>query len=192
MDTPFLGMIALFGFNFAPRGWAFCAGQQLAISSNSALFALLGTIYGGNGQTTFALPDLRGRVPIGFGQGPGTGNYPIGERGGEPSVTLTTQTMPAHNHTATATSTSTSVLNGENAAGDAPSPHGHLLGATQSNPYVAAGGKEIAMASQAVTTTTDTTVEVANNGGNQAHDNMQPFLAMNYCIALQGIFPSRN
>src|ERR1041385_3867939 len=98
MATPFLGAICMFGFNFAPRGWAFCNGQILPIAQNTALFSLLGTTYGGNGQTTFALPDLRGRVPIHFGQGPGLSLYDLGQVGGSETVTLTPSTMPAHNH----------------------------------------------------------------------------------------------
>src|SRR3954465_13916452 len=98
MATPFIGQISLFGGNFAPRGWAFCKGQLLAISQNTALFSILGTTYGGNGQTTFALPDLRGRVPIHFGQGPGLSSYALGETGGAETTTLTVNELPAHTH----------------------------------------------------------------------------------------------
>lgn len=187
----FLGMIALFGFNYAPRGWMFCAGQTLSVAEYSAIFALLGTFYGGNGVNTFRLPDLRGRVAVGFGQGDGLPDYRIGQMGGETNVTLTTQTMPAHNHTATATSTST--VNGENTPGTAPLPQHHIFAGSGSTTKIyadPAASTPVAMADQAVATTT--TVEIAQNGGNLPHDNMQPYVALNYCIAMQGIFPSRN
>ncbi|WP_461054068.1 phage tail protein [Spirosoma arcticum] len=182
MTDPFLGMIALFGFNFAPRGWAFCNGQLLSISQNSALFALLGTQYGGDGVNTFALPNLQSRVPLGMGQGPGLSNYTIGQQGGSENVTLLSTQMPAHNHmltgsgnAATVSDLRGSVLASTNGAdtvnGDAVTVHA----------YAPAGNAVVADPSA-----------ITPAGGNQPHENVQPYLAMNYCIALQGIFPSRN
>jgi microcystin-dependent protein len=167
MSTPFLGMIATFGFNFAPRGWAMCNGQILAIAQNTALFSLLGTTYGGNGQTTFALPDLRSRVPTHMGQGPGLSSYALGQTGGSESTTLTVNQMPAHTHTVEAASTFTSK--------------------NPSNRYPAGGGAYGDTGDTAMNTTV-----VGTTGGSQPHENLQPYLTLNTCIALQGIFPSRN
>ncbi|WP_345802252.1 tail fiber protein [Microbacterium sp. AZCO] len=166
---PFIGELRLFGFTFAPQGWALCNGQLLAISQNTALFSLLGTTYGGNGQTTFALPDLRGRAPIAFGQGPGLTNRAQGEVGGEEAVTLTAATLPPHSHTVAAASAATT-----------KNPSGSL-------PSVTAAGASYG-------TTADLVMSPAMIGGggsNQPHDNMPPFLVLNWCIALEGIFPSR-
>ena len=167
MAEPFLGSILLFGGNFAPRGWAFCNGQLLPINQNTALFSLLGTTYGGNGQTTFALPDLRGRTPIHFGQGPGLSNYSEGEMGGAESVTLISTQMPAHQHTQPAS-------NGDE-------------GTNRPNGAVPARGGVYTPASDG-SALAPTTIA----GGNQPHENSAPFLALNYIIALEGIFPSRN
>jgi microcystin-dependent protein len=158
----------MFGFNFAPRGNAFCNGQIMSISQNTALFSLLGTTYGGNGTTTFALPDLRSRVPLHFGQGPGLSSYSQGQLAGEENHTLITTEMPVHTHTARASS------------GDATdaSPVGNVL---------AAGGTYTAAANQNMAAGAITSV-----GGSQPHNNLQPYLALNFCIALNGIFPSRN
>lgn len=165
MAEPFLSEIRIMSFNFPPKGWASCNGQLLPINQNQALFALLGTTYGGNGTTTFALPDLRRRVPIHVGA-----NHALGERAGTDSVTLTLPQLPAHNHAAIASAS----------VGDTPAPAGALLGGFN-NGYRAA---------TALTTLAPTTVGTI--GGSQAHENRQPFLALNYCIALQGIFPSPN
>jgi microcystin-dependent protein len=170
MSDPFIGELRLFGFTFAPRGWALCNGQILSIAQNTALFSLLGTTYGGNGQTTFALPDLRGRVPIHFGQGPGLSNYAQGEVAGVESVTLNTTQLPAHTHQVAAASTATS-----------KSPSGAL-------PAFTSGGSSYG-------TTPDLAMlpgMVGPSGNNLPHENRQPYLALNWCIALQGIFPSRN
>lgn len=173
MDTPFLGMIAMFGFNFAPRGWAFCNGQILPIAQNTALFSLLGTTYGGNGQTTFALPDLRGRVPVGQFQGPGLSDYSLGQVAGSETVTLISTQIPAHTHT----------LNGITEAGTSATPTGNLPANTGAlDKEYGTPGTLTAMGAQAI----------GNTGGSQPHSNIQPYLAINYCIALQGIFPSRN
>ena len=179
MSSPFLGEIRAFGFNFAPKGWAMCNGQQLAIQTNAALFSLLGTFYGGNGVTTFALPDLRGRGAVNQGQGPGLSNYIIGEQTGTETVTLVSTQMPQHNHLWAA----------NNALGDHPSPSGNFLAGaripTNNTPvptYAAPGGATVPLAANTL----------ALAGQSQAHNNMMPYLVVTYCIALQGIFPSRN
>ncbi|MEA2212862.1 MAG: hypothetical protein QOF83_2810 [Solirubrobacteraceae bacterium] len=164
----FIGAIFMFGGNFAPRGYAFCDGQQLAISQNTALFSLLGTTYGGNGTTTFALPDLRGRAPIHVGQNPGGSFHTLGESGGTDSVVLTTGQLPAHGHQVNVgTSQTTS------------SPSGSIPAQGGSYTTGFATGQMAANA-------------IALAGSNQAHPNLQPFLAVSFIIALQGIFPSRN
>lgn len=172
---PFIGMIQIFGFNFAPRGWAFCQGQLLPIAQNTALFSLLGTMYGGNGQTTFGLPDLRGRVPMGFGQGQGLSPRNIGELSGTETVTLNTTQMPAHNHAMMASGDGQSI---GNAGGNSLGSVGRGAGA---NIYAPGATNQVNMGSPTSMT-----------GGSQPHNNLQPYLVMNYCIALEGIFPSRN
>jgi microcystin-dependent protein len=172
MENPFVGEIALVGFNFAPVGWALCNGQLLAINQNTALFSLLGTMYGGDGVTTFALPDLRGRVPLHMGQGPGLSNRTIGEAAGAESSTLTPAQMPAHTHQAMSTS-----FNGvtDSPVGNVPARDaaGTPIYGTVPNAPMHAGA-------------------IQSTGGSQPHDNMQPFLAINYIISLVGIYPSRS
>lgn len=167
MDEPYLGEIRLMSFVFAPKGWALCNGQLLPINQNQALFSLLGTTYGGNGQTTFALPDLRGRVPMHVGAG-----HDQGEVAGAESVVITQSTMPMHTHAASASSASATVS----------APAGQVLAAVADG-YVDAGAGS-------VTTLKPETVWTV--GGSQAHENRQPFLVVSYCIALAGVFPSRN
>lgn len=170
--TPFLGQIQAFGFNFAPRGWAKCEGQLLAISQYSALFSLLGTTYGGDGRTTFGLPDLRSRSIVGMGQGPGLDNISWGERGGAYTHTITTAQLPAHNH---------NVQVGVNTGtGDEASPTTILASSTN-------GFAEDPTAGQHLGGVTQTNV-----GSNQAFNMRNPFLGINVCIALEGIFPSRS
>jgi microcystin-dependent protein len=169
MSEPFIGQIMLVPYNFAPRGWAFCNGQILPIAQNTALFSLLGTTFGGNGQTTFALPDLRGRAALSSGQGPGLSNYDLGQVGGTESTTLTINQMPMHNHTCNAS-------DNEVSGGGSPT-----------NNLVAKGGffdptANTVMAPNMVNTT----------GGSQPFSILSPYLTLNYCIALEGIFPSRN
>ncbi len=167
MSEPFLSEIRIFSFDFAPRGWALCNGQLLPINQNQALFSLLGTTYGGNGQTNFALPDLRGRVPISFG-----GGHTLGERAGTQAETLNIQQLPTHTH----------VLNGTtNDAVNTPA-NNTVLGKSAPQSAYGAASNFAAM---------DPT-SIANVGGSQAHLNMQPFLTLTFCIALQGIFPSPN
>ncbi len=166
MAEPFLSEIRIMSFNFPPKGWAFCNGQFLPIAQNQALFSLLGTTFGGNGQTTFALPDLRARVPIHAG-----GGHTLGERGGEPAHTLSIAELPTHTH----------VLNASPTAGNDPNPAGKVLGSPLNLSYGSAASL-VAMAPSSI----------ANVGGSQAHLNLQPFLTLNFSIALQGIFPSPN
>ena len=177
---PFLGEIKMVGFNFAPRGWATCDGQLLPIAQNSALFSLLGVQFGGNGTVTFALPDLRGRVPIHQGQGPGLSNRVIGEMGGEENHTLITNEMPAHAHVVSVSQG----CSGEDA--ESGNPIGHVpatpaAGSTPVNAYAA-------VATGAMAPSTGT---AAPAGGSAPHNTMQPFLTVLFIIALEGIFPSR-
>ncbi len=176
MAQPFLGQILLVGFNFEPQGWAFCNGQLLAIQQNTALFSLLGTTYGGDGIRTFALPNLQSRVPIHMGQGAGLSPYTIGEMTGVETVTLLANQMPQHNH----------LINATNAAGGVQTPANNFLAAGT------ASGRPADIYSAGPSQGTLSPNAVTNAGGNQPHTNIQPVLAMNYIIALQGIFPSRN
>lgn len=170
---PYIGQVCLFGFNFAPKGWAQCNGQLMSIAQNTALFSLIGTYYGGDGKTTFALPDLRGRVALNQGQGPGLSNYSIGQAAGTETVTLNTTQIPAHNHVGT--------LHASNGAVNQEEAGGHLLG--ESAIYTDGAANQV-MNAAAVT--------IGNTGGNQSHENRQPFLVLNYCIALVGVFPPRS
>jgi microcystin-dependent protein len=166
MAEPFLSEIRLFSFNFAPKGWAVCNGQLLPINQNQALFSLLGTTYGGDGRVNFALPDLQGRAPIHMGSG-----HTLGERAGEQAHTLTSGEIPTHTHQLSASS----------AAGNDPTPAGHVLAGPLNQTYRPPDASAVM-----------TPGTVANGGGSQAHQNMQPFLTLVFCIALQGIFPSQN
>lgn len=174
MSTPYIGEIRMFGGNFAPRGHAFCNGLLLPIDQNDALFSLIGTTYGGDGQTTFGLPDLCGRVPIGAGQGSGLQNYPLGQTGGAEQVTLTTNQLPSHTHQAAA----------QSAAGTSGAP------ASNDSAWAMAGGNP--RYSTAAPTGAMNGNAIGQTGGNQPHDNMLPFQCINYIIALEGIYPSRN
>ena len=170
MPDPFIGEIRCFGFDFVPNGWASCAGQSMPINQNQALFSLLGTMYGGDGRTTFNLPDLRGRVPLSFGQGPGLSPYTQGQVGGDESVTLQPNQIPGHTHQVAASST-----------------------ATTKNP--AAAVPAVTPAGASYGTTTDLAMSPAMVGassGGDAHPNVQPYLVLNWCIALQGEYPPRS
>jgi len=170
MSEPFLAEVRIVGFNFAPRGWAFCDGQILPINQNQSLYSLLGTTYGGDGRTSFALPDLRGRTPIHVGRSNGGDDHREGQKSGEETHTLAVNEMPQHAHVGMAS----------NNNADTPVATGHVLGRAL-NLYAAPGS-----------TTNLRSGTLANVGGGQAHNNMQPYLALNFCIALQGLFPSRN
>jgi len=175
MSEPFVAEIRIFGFNFAPKGWAFCNGQILPISQNTALFSLLGTTYGGDGQSNFALPNLQGYAPIMPGQGAGLSFYDLGQSGGEPNVTLLESEIPAHSHTVKANSgagTQSSPANADWASAKILRQGTNLY--TQSAPNTT-------MSTQAFTTA----------GGALPHNNMPPYLVLNFCIALQGVFPPR-
>lgn len=171
MSEPFLAEVRMVGFNFAPRGWAFCDGQILPINQNQSLYSLLGTTYGGDGRTSFALPDLRGRVPIHVGQSNGGEEHRLGSKAGEETHTLSGNEMPQHTHP--------------------------LNASTDEDGVITAADKVLARAPQALYSDPppDTPLQsssITDAGGSQAHENMQPFLAVNFCIALQGLFPSRN
>ncbi len=173
MSEPFLAEIRIVGFNFAPRGWAFCDGQLLPINQNQSLYSLLGTTYGGDGRTSFALPDLRGRTPIHVGAA-GSVSHPLGQRSGEETHTLSQAELPAHDHT----------LHGADSPANAPVPGGRAWAQTAAtDPAYGNLNNNPAAMNDAV---------IAASGGSQAHNNMQPYLALNFCIALQGLFPSRN
>ncbi|UFJ39581.1 tail fiber protein [Brevibacillus humidisoli] len=166
MSEPFLGEIRAFAFSFPPRGWAFCDGQEMSIMQNQALFSLLGTTYGGNGQTTFRLPDLRGRVPVHPGDG-----ITLGESSGEEGHTLTIQEMPQHTH----------VVSGSSQPPSSPLPDGHVWASAQGvNNY--SQEANVLMSQTAL----------KNTGGSQPHENRQPYSVLNYCIAIMGIYPTRN
>ena len=172
MPQPFVGEIRMFGGNFAPAGWAFCDGTQLPISENDILFQLIGTTYGGDGEQTFNLPDLRGRLPLHQGTSPGTGTtYTLGEQAGAESVTLTVQQIPQHNHALMATT----------AIGTQVNPGGNLLANSQGpQPYIQENPDNSLNAQT-----------LAPVGGNQPHENMQPFLGINFIISLFGLYPSQ-
>lgn len=172
MSEPFIGEVRSFGFNFAPVGWAQCNGQLLSIAQNTALFSILGTTYGGDGRTNFALPDLQGSVPMGAGQGSGLSDRPLGEHGGTETEVLTAQQIPSHNHAA----------NAQAGNGNQPAPAGNFwaqdLGGSKE--YGDDGSSQMAAGA------------VGATGGGQPHNNLQPYQVLNYCIALTGIFPPRS
>lgn len=173
MSEPFIAEIRIFAGNFAPRSWAFCNGQLLPVSQNTALFSLIGTTYGGDGRTTTALPNLQGRAPMHPGRGPGLTDRRLGQRGGVETVTLTEAQMPNHNHSLRAS--------GED--GEENSPLGQYAANTEALERIyAMPGNLVPMAEQAL----------SSAGGSQAHNNMQPYIAINYIIALQGLYPSRS
>jgi len=180
---PFVGEVKLFGFNFPPRGYMTCQGQLLSISQNTALFALLGTTYGGNGQVTFGLPDLQGRIPVGQGQGPGLAPYDMGEVGGTPTTTLLSVNLPMHVHGMTNVQVQ---IKAASTPADLQSPEGVYLAATSSAIYTDTPTANVFTGGAIVSGTTDVT------GGSQAVSILNPFLCLNYSIAVEGIFPSRN
>lgn len=172
MSEPFVGEIRMFAGNFAPRGWAFCDGQLLAVSQNDALFSLLGTIYGGDGRTTFGLPDLRGRIPIHAGDGPGLSPRRLGAKGGAEKVTLTVNQLPSHHHT----------LNASSTAATGNSPQDAFVGDSPSVDVFIESAPSVNMSSASITSV----------GGSRSHTNEMPFLCVHFIIALFGIYPSRH
>lgn len=172
MSQPFLGQLALVGFNFAPKGWAIAAGQLIPITQNAALFSLLGTMYGGDGKSNYGLPNLQGRVALGFGQIPGFSFYTQGEVGGTPTITLISSQTPSHNHTA----------NGAAGRGKDTPVANAFADSTAGAVYSNSSSPLTSMSGSAI----------SPYGGNQPHNNMMSYLALNWIIALQGIFPSRN
>lgn len=171
MADPFVAEIRIFGFNFPPKGWAFCDGQILLLSQNTALFSLLGTTYGGNGKSNFALPDLQGRAPMHPGQGPGLSLHDLGETGGAETVSLLESEIPSHTHTIAVATSNPAELS---------SPEGAALSVTNRAVY-----------SSVVSGSFMNGSTLAPAGGDQPHNNMQPYLTLNFCIALQGVFPQR-
>jgi microcystin-dependent protein len=172
MADPFVAEIRMFGFNFAPKGWAFCDGQLMPISQNTALFSLLGTTYGGDGKSNFGLPDLQGAAPMQPGQGPGLSLHDLGEQGGSPTVSLLESEIPSHVHN----------LMAQAGVGNRTNPVGNAIARVQgATAYTPVGATATQLNWQAVTPA----------GGDQPHNNMQPYLTLNYCIALQGVFPAR-
>lgn len=173
MEPSYIGEIKLFAGNFAPLGWAFCDGSVIGINANEALFKLIGTTYGGDGLATFALPDLRGRVPLNFGQGNGLSLRKLGESGGAETVVVTSEQLPAHKHIPQANS----------GAGNSDSVAAH---------YWSGSAKTAQFAADSTTDTTMNSKAIGANGDNQPHENMLPFLALNFIICMEGVFPSRN
>lgn len=174
MADPFVAEIRIFPFNFAPKGWAFCDGQLLPLSQNTALFSLMGTTYGGNGKSNFALPDLQGRAPMHPGQGPGLSLHDLGETGGSETVTLLESEIPAHNHMVSAASST----------GNSPTPGSNVVLckiAGENAFHTQAAAPQVLMAAQALVPA----------GGDAPHNNMMPYITFNFCIALQGVFPPR-
>lgn len=175
---PFIGQVSSFGFNFCPRGWTQADGKLLPIASNTALFSLLGTYYGGDGRTTFAVPDLRGRAPVGDGDGPGIGSYPIGSVGGTTSFTLSIANMPAHNHTGTIGASTT--------AADSNIPVRNSFAAATNGANVYLDGNP------ATNNMHPDTLRINPTGGNQPVSKVSPYTTLRWCVATQGIFPSRS
>ncbi|WP_136442431.1 phage tail protein [Pacificoceanicola onchidii] len=178
MSEPYLGEIMMFGGNFAIRAWAFCDGQLLPIAQNTALFSILGTTYGGDGRSTFGLPEMRGRFPIhaGSGTGPGLSQRRLGAKGGAQTVTLTTSEIPSHTHNP--------IIQAETRRANSDDPEGNMLAARTTGYRAPAPSANVSLSEESI-------VE-SSVGGGQSHENMPPFIAVNYLIALQGIFPSRS
>ncbi len=171
MSTPYIGEIRIVGFTFAPPGWLQCDGSLQSIQNNETLYSLIGTTYGGDGQNSFALPDLRGRVPVHQGMGSGLGAYVMGQAGGAVSVTLNSNTLPAHTHP----------LNCSTGASDSAAPAGEYFATSPINVYASAPASLVAMGSV-----------VGSSGGSQPHANLQPYLGLMYIIATEGIYPSQS
>lgn len=194
---PTLAEIRIFAGNFAPLSWAFCNGALMSIAENTALFSLLGTTYGGDGQTTFALPDMRGRVPVGVGQGAGLSYYDLGQVSGSPTVTLISTQMPAHTHQMVVSGAPTlNVSSGQatNAAASGTNSSIASPGTMSGRTFNASLGFNTSAPDVAINSVNMHTMSVNNSiaGGSQPHDNMMPYMGINYIIAVEGIYPSRN
>lgn len=189
-----IGEVKMFAGNFAPRNYAFANGQLLPISQNQALFSILGTTYGGDGRTTLALPDLRGRVSMGPGRGPGLSSYRLGQKGGAESVTQGAAQLASHSHAATTTATTTSTLTASATNGDSADPNGRVLanGRNNNKIYLADNSPTVSMNGASISSTTNASTAVGNAGGSQPMSIIQPYMAVNYIICLQGTYPSRN
>lgn len=172
---PFIGEVTLFAGNFAPRGWSLCNGQLLAISQNTALFSILGTTYGGDGRTTFALPDLRGRSIVRAGRGPGLSDIRLGQKGGQENVTLTTMNLPSHTHSALS-----------------QIPGFQVDSEIEGEEFTKGNNSFLSVGNSSNTTLNSAKIQINNTGGQQSFYNRNPFLSMKYIIALQGVFPSRS
>jgi microcystin-dependent protein len=191
-SEPFIAEIKMFGGNFAPRGYAYCDGQLLPISQNTALFSLIGTTYGGDGRTTMGLPDLRGRVAIHAGTGPGLSTYRLGQRGGAENVTLNTNQIPSHNHTASTDLTIVATLKADAGTGDNDAPEANVLARKNRTKIYSGDAPNVSMHADSIEMTASAATTVDNSGGSQSHENRMPYLTINYIIALVGIFPSRS
>ena len=181
MSQPFVAEIQIFAFNFAPKGWAFCAGQLLPLSQNTALFSLLGTTYGGDGKSNFALPNLNGLTPLRAGQGPGLSLYDLGEQTGSQTVSLLQSEMPSHGHTFSATANAGTAGRVEQRPARRRATTAARRSSTTATIYLPSGAPNTAMSPLCTSV----------YGGSQPHNNMQPYLGLNFCIALQGVFPPR-
>jgi microcystin-dependent protein len=181
MASPFVAEITMFGFNFAPKGWALCQGQLLPISQNTALFSLLGTMYGGDGKSTFALPNLMDQTTLSLGQGPGLSQYFQGEQTGAATVTLQTSELPLHNHTLSASTN----------AGTTVTAAGNQLGVGSTGDKQNSWNANIYSPNPTQATTGLSPLALSQTGSSQPHNNMQPYLTLNFCIAMQGVFPPR-
>ena len=190
MDQPFIAQIMMWAGTFAPRGWAECHGQLMSISSNTAMFSLVGTNYGGDGRTTFGLPDMRSRMPVGDGRGTGLSLRQLGQKGGEETVTLNVTEMPSHSHSASVGPTG-SAVNATNSTANTTDPADAYLAKA-----VTQSGEAIAVYHSGTPSSPvnlgGSTVSIGNNGGNQGHKNMPPFEVVKFVISLQGLYPSRN
>jgi microcystin-dependent protein len=191
-DEPYMGTVCIVAFNFCPRGYLEASGQLLSISQYTALYSLIGTIYGGDGRTSFGLPDLRGRVPLGLGQAQGGPDYHLGQRGGLREVTLTTQQLPSHTHSLNAPIDATAALNGTSAAADTTSPAGAMLAEARQPTYSTSPSGTVSMNGSSVAVSGTVTGDTGATGNGHAVPNMQPYLTMRYCIAVEGLYPPRN
>ncbi|WNJ17818.1 tail fiber protein [Pontibacter sp. G13] len=189
---PFIGQIIMFAGTFAPRGWAFCDGQLLDISSNTALFSIVGTVYGGDGRTTFALPDLRGRVPVHPGSGPGLSSYRQGQKGGYEAIGLNQSQLPNYNMTGTGNVAGNVEINVNEEDPSSTEAANMVLGNTENNIIYNGSSADGSLMLGGVSHNLTTTVSVSSGGGGQSHENRMPFNTVQFIIALQGVYPSRN